>query len=71
MANETITTVVGNLTADPELRFTRSSASPAPFRAVLGRRRARGSLVRQPGESGRLRWAGHGDDRGTFLLIGG
>jgi single-stranded DNA-binding protein len=30
MANETIT-VVGNLTADPELRFTRSSASTAPF----------------------------------------
>ena len=36
MANETITTVVGNLTADPELRFTPSArsspTSPSPPR---------------------------------------
>ena len=31
MANETITTVVGNLTADPELRFTPSGAAVANF----------------------------------------
>ena len=31
MANETITTVVGNLTADPELRFTPSAATVANF----------------------------------------
>jgi single-strand DNA-binding protein len=31
MANETIITVVGNLTADPELRFTPSGAAVASF----------------------------------------
>lgn len=31
MAGETITTVVGNLTADPELRFTPSGAAVANF----------------------------------------
>ena len=31
MANETIVTVVGNLTADPELRFTPSGAAVASF----------------------------------------
>ena len=31
MTNETITTVVGNLTADPELRFTPSGAAVANF----------------------------------------
>lgn len=31
MANETIITVVGNLTADPELRFTPSGAGVASF----------------------------------------
>jgi single-strand DNA-binding protein len=31
MANETITTVVGNLTADPELRCTPSGAAVANF----------------------------------------
>ena len=31
MANETITTVVGNLSADPELRFTPSGAAVANF----------------------------------------
>ena len=31
MANETVVTVVGNLTADPELRFTPSGAAVANF----------------------------------------
>jgi single-strand DNA-binding protein len=31
MAGETITTVIGNLTADPELRFTQSGAAVASF----------------------------------------
>jgi single-strand DNA-binding protein len=31
MANETIITIVGNLTADPELRFTPSGAAVASF----------------------------------------
>jgi single-strand DNA-binding protein len=31
MANETIITVIGNLTADPELRFTPSGAAVASF----------------------------------------
>ncbi len=31
MANETVITVVGNLTADPELRFTPSGAAVASF----------------------------------------
>jgi single-strand DNA-binding protein len=31
MANETVITVVGNLTADPELRFTQSGAAVANF----------------------------------------
>nr|NLD40108.1 single-stranded DNA-binding protein [Actinomycetales bacterium] len=31
MAGETIITVVGNLTADPELRFTPSGAAVASF----------------------------------------
>lgn len=31
MANETTVTVIGNLTADPELRFTASSAAVANF----------------------------------------
>lgn len=31
MANDTIITVVGNLTADPELRFTQSGAAVAGF----------------------------------------
>ena len=31
MAGETVITVVGNLTADPELRFTPSGAAVASF----------------------------------------
>lgn len=31
MAGETVTTIVGNLTADPELRFTQSGAAVANF----------------------------------------
>ena len=31
MANETLITLVGNLTADPELRFTQSGAAVADF----------------------------------------
>jgi single-strand DNA-binding protein len=31
MAGETVTTIVGNLTADPELRFTQSGAGVASF----------------------------------------
>lgn len=31
MANETVITVVGNLTADPELRFTPAGAAVANF----------------------------------------
>ena len=31
MAGETIITIVGNLTADPELRFTPSGAAVADF----------------------------------------
>lgn len=31
MAGETVITVVGNLTADPELRFTQSGAAVANF----------------------------------------
>jgi single-strand DNA-binding protein len=31
MANETITTIVGNLTADPELRFTPNGVAVANF----------------------------------------
>ena len=31
MAGDTIITVIGNLTADPEMRFTRSGAAVASF----------------------------------------
>jgi len=31
MANETMTTIVGNLTADPELRFTPNGVAVANF----------------------------------------
>ena len=46
MANETITTVVGNLTADPELRFTPSGAAVANFTVASTPR----TLDRQSGE---------------------
>ena len=35
MAGETVITVVGNLTADPELRFTPSGAAVANFSSHL------------------------------------
>ena len=35
MANETVLTVVGNLVADPELRFTPSGAAVANFTCLL------------------------------------
>ena len=34
MAGDTIITIVGNLTADPEMRFTPSGAAVAPSRAA-------------------------------------
>ena len=46
MAGDTIMTVVGNLTADPELRFTASGAAVANFTVASTPRtfdRARGS----------------------------
>ena len=46
MAGETIITVVGNLTADPELRFTPSGAAVAKFRIASTPR----TLDRQSGE---------------------
>ena len=39
MAGETVTTVVGNLTADPELRFTPSGAAVANFTVASTPRR--------------------------------
>jgi single-strand DNA-binding protein len=46
MAGETVITVVGNLTADPELRFTPSGAAVAKFRIASTPR----TLDRQSGE---------------------
>ncbi|MEU4164541.1 single-stranded DNA-binding protein [Actinoplanes sp. NPDC026670] len=46
MANETVITVVGNLVADPELRFTNSGAGVANFRIASTPR----VLDRQSGE---------------------
>ena len=46
MAGETVITVVGNLTDDPELRFTPSGAAVAKFRIASTRR----TLDRQSGE---------------------
>ncbi|WP_436528609.1 single-stranded DNA-binding protein [Actinoplanes sp. HUAS TT8] len=46
MANETVITVVGNLAADPELRFTPSGAAVANFRIASTPR----LLDRQSGE---------------------
>jgi single-strand DNA-binding protein len=46
MANETVITVVGNLTADPELRFTPSGAAVANFTVASTPR----TLDRQSGE---------------------
>ena len=49
MAGETIITVVGNLTADPELRFTPSGAAVATFGLAWNRRstNARGETEEQ------------------------
>src|SRR3954464_13625665 len=47
MAGETVITVVGNLTDDPELRFTPSGAAVAKFRIASTPR----TLDRQSGES--------------------
>ena len=44
MAGDTIITVVGNLTADPEMRFTPSGAAVASF-VQRPRRRRRGRPV--------------------------
>lgn len=46
MANDTVITVVGNLTDDPELRFTPSGAAVAKFRIASTPR----TLDRQSGE---------------------
>ena len=46
MAGETVITVVGNLTDDPELRFTPSGAAVAKFRIASTPR----TLDRQSGE---------------------
>lgn len=46
MAGETVITVVGNLTADPELRFTQSGAAVASFTVASTPR----SFDRQSGE---------------------
>jgi single-strand DNA-binding protein len=46
MANETITTIVGNLTADPELRFTPNGVAVANFTVASTPR----SFDRQSGE---------------------
>ena len=46
MAGETVITVVGNLTADPELRFTSSGAAVANFTVASTPR----TLDRQSGE---------------------
>jgi single-strand DNA-binding protein len=46
MAGETVITVVGNLTADPELRFTQSGAAVANFTVASTPR----TLDRQSGE---------------------
>ena len=46
MAGETVITVIGNLTADPELRFTPSGAAVANFTVVSTPR----TFERQTGE---------------------
>ena len=47
MAGETVITVVGNLTADPELRFTPNGAAVANFRAGPTSSTSSSQLVRR------------------------
>lgn len=51
MAGETVTTVVGNLTADPEIRYTPSGAAVASFTIASTPRRS--TAVRGNGKMAR------------------
>jgi single-stranded DNA-binding protein len=59
MSNGNSVTLVGNITRDPELRFTPSGQATASFGLAVNRRRRTAS----PSKCSRAGWAGSASDR--------